>query len=62
MRASVHTCVRACTLVQVCVCVFGYCFVSANGLLVDVCHLSVLLFAYACMLTAFKTLVVKLGE
>ena len=31
---------------------FG-CFVSANGLLVDVCQC---LFAYACMLTAFETL------
>ena len=30
-------CVRSCALVQVCVCAFGCCFVSANGLLVDVC-------------------------
>ena len=30
------------------------CFVGANGLLVDV--LSVLLFAYVCMLTTFETL------
>ena len=40
VRACVHA--RAgvcmCVCVQVCVCAFGCCFVSANGLLVDVCH------------------------
>ena len=32
-----------CMYEQVCVCVFGYCFVGANGLLVDVCQCRCLL-------------------
>ena len=45
----VCVCVRACALRQVCVCAcarscaFGCCFVSANGLLVDVCQCCCLL-------------------
>ena len=39
VRACVRACVCARVLVQVCVvCAFGCCFVSANGLLVDVCQ------------------------
>ena len=44
-----RVCVCACTLGQVCVCAcvrscaFGCCFVSANGLLVDVCQCCCLL-------------------
>ena len=38
-RAGVYMCVCA----QVCVCAFGCCFVSANGLLVDVCQCRCLL-------------------
>ena len=34
---------RACALMQVCVCAFGCCFASANGLLVDVCQCCCLL-------------------
>ena len=43
LMACVGACVRAragvcmCVCAQVCVCAFGCCFVSANGLLVDVC-------------------------
>ena len=39
----VRACVRECALVQVCVCAFGCCFVSANGLLADVCQCCCLL-------------------
>ena len=45
VRACMRVCVRACMLMQVCVCVFGCCFVSASWCM------SVLLFAYVCMLT-----------
>ena len=43
MCVCVCVCVCACALVQVCVCAFGCCFVSANGLLVDVCQCCCLL-------------------
>ena len=50
-----------CVCVQVCLCVFGCCFVSADGLLVDVCQCCCLL-----MFVAYRFqdtfLVVKLGE
>ena len=41
--ACMRACVCACALVQVWVCAFGCCFVSANGLLVDVCQCCCLL-------------------
>ena len=49
LMACVCVCVRAragvcmCVCAQVCVCAFGGCFVSANGLLVDVCQCCCLL-------------------
>ena len=49
VQVCVCACVRAragvcmCVCVQVCVCAFGCCFVSANGLLVDVCQCCCLL-------------------
>ena len=49
VHACVHACVCACVhvcaraLVQVWVCAFGCCFVSANGLLADVCQCCCLL-------------------
>ena len=45
---------------QVCVCAFGpCCFVGANGCipLTMLADMSVLLFAYVCMLTAFETMI-----
>ena len=44
----VSACVPACALVQVCVCVFGCCFVGANGLLVEVCQCCCLL-TFVCL-------------
>ena len=43
VRACMHACVHVCALMQVWVCVFGCCFVSANGLLADVCQCCCLL-------------------
>ena len=51
-----HACSCRCVYVRerAGVCVFGCCFVGADGLLVDVCQCCCLLMF--CMLTAFKTL------
>ena len=59
---SVCVCVRVCSLVQVCVCAFGCCFVGANGLLVDVCQCCCLLNMFVCLRFRDTFLVVKLGE
>ena len=59
VRARAGVCMCVCT--QVCECAFGCCFVSANGLIVDVCQ-------YCCLLMFVRLpvsrhfLLVQLGE